>query len=159
MERRQAVKDDVPSVCARQFRRLAPIELDQLVRVEAPVFEMFADAQRTHNAPDAIAQGGHGAVVEMVPMVVRDDEHVDFGDVVWRVDAGSGKGFAQQKRDGGSRPEHGIDQNPRAIRLQEVAAVPEPDEHVARAVQAQKVRLHDGDIAFLGHEPQRAFPE
>ena len=100
VERRQAVKDDVPSVRARQFRRLSPVELDQHFRVEAPVLEMFADAQRTHDASDAIAQGGHGAVVEMVPMVVRDGEHVDFGNVGWRVDVGSGKGFAQQERNG-----------------------------------------------------------
>ena len=72
MLRGQAVEFDVVS----HHCLLIPVQFRDAVGGISPPFEMFADAKRTNHPADAPTNGFHGAVVEMIIVIVGDDEHV-----------------------------------------------------------------------------------
>ena len=111
-------------------RLLVPVEFDDPLFGEAPVFEMFADAQRADDRPDARHKRSDRAVVEVVPVVVGDDEVVDVGHILRAVEV---RAFerAIQEREGRRAEEDRVDERPPSVGLDQVGGVTEPDHEVA----------------------------
>src|SRR5437867_9242097 len=61
---------------ARQLVRFPPVELDDALGPDAPVFEVRADAERGHERHDALGDLVDRWIVEVVVVVVRDDHEV-----------------------------------------------------------------------------------
>ena len=55
-----------------------PIQLDKLAHVVTPVFKVLAHTQGTDHLLHSAFQLGDRLVIQVVPMVVRDEEKVDF---------------------------------------------------------------------------------
>ena len=72
MLRGQAVEFDVVS----NYSFLIPVQFRDAVGGISPPFEMFANAEWTNDLSDAPTNGFHGAVVEMIIVIMGDDEHV-----------------------------------------------------------------------------------
>ena len=70
-----------------------PIQLDELALVVAQIFKVLAHAQRTNHLLYSSFQLDDRLVIQVVPMVVRDEEKVDFiGHVLRLVEIRPGKG-------------------------------------------------------------------
>ena len=70
-----------------------PIQFDELVLVVAPVFKVLAHAQGTNYLLYSVFQLDDRLVIQVVPVVVRDEEKVDFiGHVLRLVEIRPGKG-------------------------------------------------------------------
>ena len=72
----------------------------------------------------------HGAVREVVIMVMADDDVVDSREVGGLVDIGSLVGL-YQPGNGGGIVEYGVDEVALACQLDKVAAVPEPNDVIS----------------------------
>ena len=57
-------------------RCLVPIQFYDAIGRIAPAFEMFAHTEGTNHAANAFANRLHGAIVQMVVVVVGDDQHI-----------------------------------------------------------------------------------
>ena len=127
-----------------------PVQLDDLRRVEAPVLEVLAHAQRTDDRADALFQFADRAVVEMIPVVVRDDEVVDVGHLFGAVDVGAFERTVEQ-RERRRAAENRIDERPASFGLNQVGRVPEPDQQVAFGIERPQVGA-DRRYRILGTE-------
>jgi hypothetical protein len=58
-------------------RVLPPIELDDVPRRHAPVFEVRTDAERDHEGGVPILHGDDGRAVEVIVVIVRDHHRID----------------------------------------------------------------------------------
>ena len=96
-----------------------PVHFDDPFGCETPVFEMFPDPQRADHGPDAIAQSRHGPVIQMVPMVVRDDQAVDLGHIVGRKHIRALE-RAEKQRHGPPIGKNRIDQHTLPAELQQI---------------------------------------
>src|SRR5205809_7941753 len=61
---------------ARQLVRFPPVELDDSLGPDAPVFKVRADAERRHERPDAFGDLVDRRIVVVVVVVVRDDYEI-----------------------------------------------------------------------------------
>ena len=72
-------------------------------------------------------------------MVVRYDQDVDVGNVVRFVDVGSRKRLAHKKGNRRCGMEHRIDKNPDSAKLEKPAAVSEPHQEIAGAIEVPQI--------------------
>ena len=56
------------------------------LRVVAPILEVLTDAEGADYLADAVFQSCNGFPVEMVPVVVGDDEVIDFWNIIDGID-------------------------------------------------------------------------
>ena len=84
-----------------QGAAFVPVHLDDGFPQNAPIFKVRSDAQPADEQVDAGAQGPYRGIVEVVPMVVRDDEVVHVGNVVRGKGVRSFEG-AEQEGGGGA---------------------------------------------------------
>ena len=103
-----------------------PIQLDELALVVAPIFKILAYAQRTNYLLYSSFQLDDRLVIQVVPMVVRDEEKVDFlGHVLGLVEVRPRKGPID-KRDGRALVEHGVGEDGLPVQTKQKGTVPEP---------------------------------
>ena len=145
--RRQAVHRE--PVAERS--RFVPVEFDDFLRVETPVFEMLPDAERADDLPDPGFEFGDRTVVEVIPVVMRDDEQIHVGHVAGTVDVGAlERPVEEGERCGG--PEYGVDEHTPPFGLEQVGGVPEPHQQVAVPIQCAQVGL-EGRDGRVGAQP------
>src|ERR1700752_3173403 len=84
-----------------------PVRLTDLLRRVSPSFQMGADAEADDGDTHLVLQGGDGGVIEMVPVVVRDEQIVDMGHVLYRVDGRSLECVIDEGNRRRGRAEHG----------------------------------------------------
>lgn len=99
---------------------------------------MLAHAQRTDDRADALFQLADRAVVEMIPVVVRDDEVVDVGHLFGAVDVGAFERTVEH-RERRRVAENRIDERPAPFGLNQLGRVPEPDQQVAFGIERPQV--------------------
>ena len=103
-----------------------PVQLDELVLVVAPVFKVLAHPQGTDHLLYSVFQFTDRLVIQVVPMIMRDEEKVDFLGHVLRlvkvrprkgpIDEGNGRSFV----------EHGVGEDGLPIQTKQKRAMPEP---------------------------------
>ena len=109
---------------------LVPVEFHDSLFGKAPVFEMFSDAQRADDRPDARPERCDGPAVEVVPVVVGDDQVVDVGHILRTVKIGAFERPVKQ-REGRRAEENRIDEHAPPVGLDQAGGVAEPDRQVA----------------------------
>ncbi len=117
-----------------------PVTLDDTLGRDAPVLEMGADAERHDIQRRALAERLHGAMVEVVVVVVRDHDGIDGGQLV------DGERCLVKARrpspgEGGwSLAQHRVHEHPMAVDLDQERRVTEPGD-------AQATRWTDIEVA------------
>ena len=94
--------------------------LDALCRV-APLLEAGTDAERADDLTDFGLKRHHRRIVEVVPVVMAQREHVDLGEVVRRVDVRARERAIDAPERRGIAAEDGIDEDTIATELHEEA--------------------------------------
>lgn len=103
-----------------------PIQLDELALVVAPIFKILAYAQRTNYLLYSAFQFADRLVIQVIPMVVRDEEKVDsLGHVLGLVEVRPRKGPIDE-RDGRAFVEYGVGEDGLPIQTKQKGTVPEP---------------------------------
>ncbi len=103
-----------------------PIQLDELLLVVAPVFKVLAHTQGTDHLLYLVFQLADRLVIQVVPMVMRDEEKVDsLGHVLGLVEVRPRKGPIDE-RDGRAFVEHGVDEDGLPVQTKQKGTVPEP---------------------------------
>ena len=103
-----------------------PIQFDELLLVVAPVFKVLAHAQGTNYLLYSSFQLDDRLVIQMVPMVVRDEEKVDFlGHVLGFVKVSPRKGPIDE-RNGRAFVKHWVGKDGLPIQSKQKGAMPEP---------------------------------
>ena len=128
-----------------------PVQFHQTRLVEAPIFKMLAHPQRTNDLTRTLLQLHHRAVVQMVPMVVRDNQVINVGHIFRLVNIRTLKRLVKERKRGG-RTENGVYQYPLAVRLDKIRRMAEPHQHILVPSYAFQVRL-DGRNIFLWTKP------
>ena len=125
MLRGQAVEFDAVS----HHCLLIPVQLRDAVGGISPSFEVFADAERTNDPSDAPTNGFHGAVVEMIIVIVGEDEHVYGGKILDVIAVCPFEGD-KHPREGGGCFENGVNEEGESIGAEKHGRVSEPDQGV-----------------------------
>ena len=108
-----------------------PIQFDELVLVVAPVFKVLAHTQGTDNLLHSAFQLDDRLVIQMIPMVVRDEEKVDLlGHVLRFVEVCPRKGTIDE-RNGRAFVEHRVGEDGLPVQTKQKGAMPEPQVKVA----------------------------
>ena len=103
-----------------------PIQFDELLLVVAPVFKVLAHAQGTDHLLYSVSQLGDRLIIQVVPVVVRDEEKVDFlGHVLGFVEVRPRKSPIDE-RNGRSFVEHRVGEDDLSIQAEQKRAMPEP---------------------------------
>ena len=103
-----------------------PIQFDELALVVAPIFKILAYAQRTNYLLYSVFQLDDRLVIQVVPVVVRDEEKVDFlGHVLGLVEVSPRKGTIDEGN-GRAFVEHGVGKDGLPIQTKQKGTVPEP---------------------------------
>lgn len=79
---------------------------------------------------DLRQKGFNGRIVEMTPVVVGQDEHINSVKITSTVDIAPRKGFIYKKDRRRKRAKDGINQDTIALELQIKGRVPHPDSHI-----------------------------
>ena len=115
---------DVEIIGERNVR--IPILFVQMRKVKSPCLKELADAERTDDLLDFGLQRHDGRVVEMIPMVVRHEEDVEFGNIRRRIDVAPAKGAVDEKDGRSVCGKDGIDENAPPRNLKIKGRVPHP---------------------------------
>lgn len=136
-----------------------PIQLDELALVVAPIFKILAYAQRTNYLLNSSFQLDDRLVIQVVPVVVRDEEKVDFlghvlGFVEVRpqkspIDEGNGRAFVKD----------GVGEDGLPVQAKQKGTMPEPEIEVFRFRQMVQVGLDNGNLTQLWDSILRLFPK
>ena len=136
-----------------------PIQLDELALVVAPIFKILAYAQRTNYLLYSSFQLDDRLVIQVVPVVVRDEEKVDFlGHVLRLVEVRPRKGPIDE-RDGRAFVEHGVGKDGLPVQAKQKGTMPEPEIEVFRFRQSVQVGLNNGNLTQLWDSILRLFPK
>ena len=125
MLRGQAVEFDAVS----HHCLLVPVQFRDAVGGISPSFEVFADTKRTNHPADAPTNGFHGAVVEMIIVIVGDDERV-YGWKILDLIAVCPFEGGKHPREGRGSFENGINEEGESIGAEKHGRVSEPDQGV-----------------------------
>lgn len=99
---------------------------------------MLADAKAAYDMLDAVFEFENGLVVEMIPMVMRDDEIIDVGNVLGGVNF-SALVWLERKIDRKSVVKDWVYQISDAVLLYQNRGVPEPDDEISFAIEGFEV--------------------
>ncbi len=136
-----------------------PIQLDELLLVVAPVFEVLAHTQGTDHLLYLVFQLGDRLVIQVIPMVVRDEEKVDFlGHVLGFVVVRPRKGTIDD-RNGRAFIKDGVGKDGLPIQTKQKGTMPKPEVEVARFRQIVQVSLDNGDLTQFWNPILRLFPK
>ena len=136
-----------------------PIQFDELVFVVAPVFKVLAHAQGTDHLLYSVSQLGDRLVIQVVPMVVRDEEKVDFlGHVFGLVEVSPRKGTIDECN-GRAFIKDGVGKDGLPVQTKQKRAMPEPKVKVARFRQKAQVGLDGRNLTQLWDSILRLFPK
>lgn len=64
-----------------QILALFPVEFNNFFRIVAPVFQMFAGAKSGDDVFSSREKFRNRIVIQVIPVVVRDDEVIEFRDI------------------------------------------------------------------------------
>lgn len=136
-----------------------PIQFDELLLVVAPVFKVLAHAQGTNYLLYSVFQLDDRLVIQVVPVVVRDEEKVDFlGHVLRFVEVSPKKGPIDE-RNGRAFIKDGVSKDGLSVQAEQKGTVPKPKVKVARFRQMAQVGLDNRDPAQLWDSILRFFPK
>ena len=100
-----------------------PIQFDELVLVVAPVFKVLAHTQGTNYLLYSVFQLDDRLVIQVVPVVVRDEEKVDFlGHVIGLVEVSPWKGPIDE-RNGRAFVKHGVSEDGLSVQAEQKGAM------------------------------------
>ena len=103
-----------------------PIQFDELLLVVAPVFKVLAHAQGTNYLLHSVFQLDDRLVIQVVPVVVRDEEKIDFlGHVLGFVEVRPRKGPIDE-RNGRAFVKHWVGEDGLSVQAEQKRAMPEP---------------------------------
>lgn len=102
---------------------------------------MLTHTQRTHNLTDLVLQSLDGFVIQMIPMVMRNNEVIYRRHIVCLVNLRSLERLID-KRNRGSRFKHRVDKQTLPVRLNKIGRMPEPNQHILIFRKSLQVRLH-----------------
>ena len=138
---------------------LIPIQFNELLFVVAPVFKVLAHAQGTYHFLHATFQLGDRLVIQVVPMVVRDEEKVDFlGHVIGLVEVRPRKG-AIDEGNGRAFVKHWVGKDGLPVQAKQKGTMPEPEIEVFRFRQMVQVGLDNRDLIQFWDSILRLFPK
>lgn len=111
-------RQDVHRQVIGQGNRRIPIFLVDASQVEAPLLEILADPQGADDVLHLVFQSHDAGVIEMIPVVMRQDQHIHRGNISSRIDIAAVKGPVDEKGRRGVAAEHRVDENTAAAEMQ-----------------------------------------
>ena len=128
-----------------------PILLVKMREIKAPLLEVFADAQGADDVRDFFLECHDARIVEVIPVIVRHQEHVDRGEVLCCVDVATAKRLVDEEKRRRVIAQYGVDEDAFSRDPQEEGRVPEPDDRVFVRCEALEIRLFR-EHGLLGFE-------
>ena len=136
---------------------LVPIQFNELVLVVAPVFKVLAHTQGTNYLLHSVFQLDDCLVIQVIPMVVRNEEKVDFiGHVLRLVEVRPRKGTIDECN-GRAFVKDGVGKDGLPVQTKQKGTMPKPQVEVARFRQMVQVGLDNRDLTQLWDSILRLF--
>ena len=137
---------DVEIISERDVR--IPILLMQMREIKAPLLEELAHTERADDILHLWFQCHHCRIVEVVPMVVRHEEDIQFRNILCDIDIAPTKRTIDEEDRRAVVGEYRIDKHAPPADLQVERRMSHPDRNILRAGDRVKVRLITGDCLF-----------
>src|SRR5258706_14761938 len=99
------------------------------------MFQMSSHTQSGHHAFDFWLKFQNGLIVQVVPMVMRNEEVVNFGNILSGIDVAPWIAGCSKFERRSCSIEDRVDQNFLAIDLDKIGRVPEPYQHIAFGIE------------------------
>ena len=121
-----------------QGQRVAPVRFMDEAVGKTPAPEMRANAKPAENIPDFWLEPHNGGVVQMIPVVMRNQQAVDIRHVMNGVRGGSGKGLCAEGYRRGIGAEYRVDEQAAASKLNKKRGMAQPQNCILPALQCVK---------------------
>ena len=122
---------------------ILPIQLDDALPIESPVLEMLTDTQTANHLPDAVFQCPHGLIIQVIPMIMRNNQVIDIRHILRVIHVRSLERLVNKRHRGG-HAKHQVHEYPFPIHLNQIRRIPEPHQHLLPRVDLPQIRFHHG---------------
>ena len=126
--------------------------------IKAPLLKKLADAERADDLLHLWLHPHHRIIVEMIPVIVRHEQHIEFRDIRGRIDIAPAKRAVDEKDRRTVCRKYGIDENTAPADLQIERRMPHPYHNIPLARNRVQIRFIAWD-GLLRHTPVIAAEE
>ncbi|MNT15815.1 hypothetical protein D3C72_1508910 [compost metagenome] len=132
-------RQNMDAQAGHNLQHVVPVCLVYAIRWVAPPVEVFPDAQPNDDLRDLGQQCDGTGIVQVVPVIVRDQQHVDGGHILGRVRRRPRECHVGAGERPGVGAEYRIKQDALAVQLHEVRGMAQPHHHVLTRWQSLEV--------------------
>ena len=124
----------------RQLHLTVPVLLRDEPGIKAPLLKILPHPQGTDNVLHLRLQGHDRGIVQMIPVVMGNGQHIKLRHIIRSVDIAAGKSLIDEKQGGRIGRKHRVNKYLPASQLQEKGGMAHPDHRIAVRSKLPQIR-------------------